>query len=79
MAPGLAQHRGGGKAGGMSTETNVVRFRPRPVKGLQPRLSDRPTYYCMTCNGAAFQITEDFLVRCLGCKSYIKNLRVEQR
>lgn len=56
---------------------SVLQFRQRPVKGLAPKVSDVPKYYCRKCNGEKFFIHENGDVSCL-CGCFISNLKVQK-
>ena len=56
---------------------NVLTFKQKPVKGLQPAVkksSDAPRYFCLSCDGDVFKFYADNSIHCASCTALIKNL-----
>ena len=52
---------------------DVLKFKQKPVKGLQPRrLPDEPRYFCKGCAGDQFRICADMRIFCTGCFQQIR-------
>jgi hypothetical protein len=56
---------------------SVLQFKLRAVKGLAPKLENRPRYFCKACNGETFWLMDDKSICCAGCKRLSANITIK--